>query len=319
MISDSTKKRVSLIIPLFNEEEVLPELFTKLDELLSSVDACILEVCLIDDGSTDKTLEIIKNKVSESSSYHFISFSRNFGHQAAIGAGFKMVNADACIVMDGDLQDNPQDIVKLIEKWREGYEVVYVVREKRKEGFIFRFCYYLFYRLLNLLSNTEIPADSGDFALLDKKVMRQIAAFDEQNPFWRGIRSWIGFKQTGIKLERMQRAGGEPKYSFRKLFKLAYDGFFSFSFLPLKLVTWLGIIYCLLSFAGLALIIYLKFAGAVEVPGWSSLAVLLLFIGGTQLFSIGIVAEYIARIFDEVKQRPLYICKETDLEQNNDR
>ena len=238
--------------------------------------------------------------------------SRNFGHQQAIKAGLNYSNGDVTLIMDGDLQDPPEIIPNLIDKWIDGYEIVYAVRKNRKENFIKRLCYFLFYRILNKISEVNIPIDSGDFSAIDKSVLNIIKSFDERNIFLRGIRSWVGFKQIGVEYERSARNAGFPKLTLTKLIKLSYDGFISFSYQPLKIATKLGLLTTLISFASIIYIMFLNIFKNVEVQGWSSTVIIMLFLGGIQLLVIGTLGEYIARIHEEVKKRPIYVIKSSN-------
>jgi len=254
---------------------------------------------------------IINQLCVENQFVKLINLSRNFGHQIAITAGLKKSKGDVVVIMDGDLQDPPDVIPKLIEKWKDGYDVVYAIRQKRKENIFKRIAYFIFYRILKFLSDINIPLDSGDFSAIDRKVVDLMNKFPERNRFVRGIRSWVGFNQVGVKYERSFRFSGEPKYSYSKLFKLAYDGLISFSHRPLKIATILGVITTLLSFILIVYILFLNFFKNIDVRGWSSTNVVILFLGGVQLLMIGALGEYIARIYDEVRSRPNYIISYT--------
>ena len=286
---------ISVILPVFNEEQVLPELHRRLTAVLRGFSEPY-EIIFVNDGSRDKSLEIMKRLHSEDSRVKFIDFSRNFGHQIAITAGMDYASGDAVIIMDADLQDPPEVLPELISKWREGYEVVYAVRKKRKEGLFKRICYSTFYRVLRKLSTIEIPLDSGDFSLMDKKVVEQLRKMLEQNRFVRGIRSWVGFKQIGLEYERGARFAGETKYPFRKLVKLAIDGVFSFSYTPLRIVSRIGFVVVGISFLGAVFTLFQRLFTDTTVPGYTTILISVLFLGGIQLLSIGLVGEYIGRI-----------------------
>jgi polyisoprenyl-phosphate glycosyltransferase len=242
--------------------------------------------------------------------FKVLRFSRNFGHQVAISAGIDHATGDAVILMDGDLQDPPEVLPRFIEKWREGFEVVYAIRRKRKENIFKRMAYALFYRLLRKLSYLHIPLDSGDFCLMDKRVVSVIKNLHERNRFVRGLRTWAGFRQTGLEYERDARFAGEPKYTFGKLLKLAYDGLFSFSTVPLRLAVYMGFMFSGLSFIGGFIIIYRKIVHQIDVIGWASTIVIMTFLGGLLLMTLGVIGEYISRIYEEVKQRPIYIVQD---------
>lgn len=308
---------ISLVIPAYNEEMVLPSLFNRLKKCLKNIDDSF-EVILIDDGSTDNTWDIIADYNNKYPYIKGIRLSRNFGHQAALSAGLRYVTGDAAVVMDADLQDPPEILKFFIEKWKEGYEVVYAVRRKRKESVFKKFAYFIFYRIMQKLADIKIPLDTGDFCLMDKKVIDDINSLPEFNRFVRGLRAWVGYRQIGIEYERHARAEGEPKYNFRKLMGLAINGLIGFSSLPLRLASLLGLIIAGSSFFGFAFfLIYrvfnLEFFGynIKETPGIATIFLTVLFIGGIQLITIGIIGEYLGKIYDEVKRRPPFIARET--------
>lgn len=299
---------LSVVVPLYNEEENVTELHRRLSATLNGrgIPHALL---FVNDGSRDGTLERLRGLARADRRVRVLSFSRNFGHQISISAGLNHADGDAVVVMDADLQDPPEMIPDLLDRWAEGYDVVYAVRRKRKEGLLKRAAYSLFYRLLRRISNVEMPLDSGDFSLLDARVVGLLRAFPERNRFVRGLRSWVGFRQIEVTYERMPRRAGEPKYRIRHLMKLALDGFFAFSTVPLQLSTWLGFLAAGLGF------LYLLYALATRFlyqnpAGWTSLAAIILFLGGTQLVLLGVLGEYVGRIYEEVKQRPLYIVEE---------
>jgi len=308
---------ISLVIPLFNEEENVNHLYKRLTEssLLWKED---YEVLFVDDGSYDDTLVLLKEICVQDAHIKAIKLSRNFGHQAAISAGIKHAKGDAVIIMDGDLQDPPEELPRFLDKWREGYHVVFAIRKKRKEAFLKRLSYKTFYRLLKLISDINIPLDSGDFCVMDKKVVRVLNnEMLEHSRFIRGLRAYAGFKQIGIEYERAERAAGEVKYTFRKLVKLAIDGLLDFSTFPLRIATYMGFAIAVPSFiVGLFFIIHrifnFKFLGysPSDTPGLASLAVGVFFLGGVIMVMLGVIGEYIGRIYFEVKNRPLYIVDE---------
>jgi dolichol-phosphate mannosyltransferase len=242
-----------------------------------------------------------------------IDFSRNFGHQVAITAGTDMARGDAVVVIDADLQDPPELIPRMVEKWREGYEVVFAVREKRKgESFFKLFTAAAFYRIIKRITNVDIPVDTGDFRLMDRKVVAALRILREKNRFVRGLVSWVGFRQVGIRYVREERFAGETKYPLKKMLKFAFDGITGFSYLPLQLATYLGFAVSNVAFLAICWVLLQKLVlhGHVE-PGWSSLMVTILFLGGVQLLTIGLIGEYLGRIYDEVKARPLYLVRRT--------
>ncbi len=300
---------LTVVVPVFNEEANLPELSRRVRETLEA-GGIPYRLLFVNDGSRDGTLASVRALAASDPRIRALSFSRNFGHQVSISAGIAHADGDAVVVMDGDLQDPPEVIPELLRKWGEGYDVVYAVRRKRKEGILKRAAYALFYRLLRRISSVEIPLDSGDFSLMDARVAALLRSFPERNRFLRGLRSWVGFRQTECVYERMPRHSGHPKYRARHLLKLALDGFFAFSTVPLHLATYLGFLAAGLGF------LYLLFALASRFlynnpAGWTSLAAIVLFLGGTQLMILGILGEYLGRVYEEVKQRPLYILDET--------
>lgn len=298
----------SIVIPVFNEEETLEELYNRLGKVLKDLDGAY-EIIFVDDGSFDKTKEILLNLCGKDPNIKIISFSRNFGHQAAITAGMEHSIGDAIIVMDADLQDPPEFITSLVSKWKEGWKVVYAIRQKRKEGFFKRISYSTFYWFLNKISYMDVPQDAGDFSIIDREIVDLIKTMPERNRFLRGLRSWVGFKQTGIVYERHERFAGNPKYSFLKLLKLATDGIVSFSYIPLRLATQLGFIVSGFAFVG-AVFTLIQRLTIGTVPGFATTVISILFLGGVQLITIGILGEYMGRIYDEVKQRPIYITQE---------
>lgn len=309
---------LSIVIPVFNEEDNLLILYDRLVSA-SSTWGLPFEVILVDDGSTDKTLSGLKELHSKDGRFKYISFSRNFGHQTAVSAGLHNISGDVVAVMDADLQDPPEELFRFLDKWREGYQVIYGIRRKRKENIFKRSAYYLFYRLLAWCSSIEIPLDSGDFCVMDRTIVDCLNAMPERNRFVRGLRSWVGYKQIGIPYERQRRFAGDVKYTFKKLMRLAFDGIINFSYRPLQITGAFGLLVCVLSFLGI--VIYLvsralniKILGLApqDVPGFTTLILAILFIGGVQLFTLGIFGEYLGRIFDEVKQRPLYIVREQE-------
>ncbi|AFZ52099.1 glycosyltransferase family 2 protein [Dactylococcopsis salina] len=303
---------ISLVIPIYNEQGILEILYERI-KVASAGWNQDYEVIFIDDGSSDYSLEIIQKLNQKDDRVKAISFSRNFGHQTAVSAGLKYSTGEIIVVMDGDLQDPPEQIINFLEQWQQGYQVVYAIRKKRKEAWYKKLAYYSFYRLLNWMSSVKIPLDSGDFCLLDRTIVDHLNSLPERNRFVRGLRAWIGYKQIGIPYERNARLAGEAKYTFRKLIRLAFDGLINFSYRPLQVFTSLGIIVSLLSFL---VAIYYLFAWILDptvreqLPGYTSIIIAILFLGGVQLISIGILGEYIGRIFDEVKARPLFIISQ---------
>jgi len=308
---------LSIVIPILNEQENIQLLYDRL-VAASPLWKETFEVIMVDDGSTDNSVPLIKELVQKDDRFKLLKLSRNFGHQAAITAGLNNAIGDAVVVMDGDLQDPPEELHRFLEKWREGYHIVYAIRTKRKESLPKRFAYYCFYRVLALISEIKIPLDSGDFCVMDRAVIDVLKThFPESNRFVRGLRAYAGFKQIGVKYEREERAAGEVKYTFRKLVNLAFNGLFDFSLIPLHLATYLGFIISILSFiSGFFLIIHriadFKLLGysPSDVPGMASLGVGIFFLGGITLMVLGIIGNYIGRIYIEVKKRPTYIVED---------
>jgi len=308
---------LSIIVPCYNEEAVLPQLFHRLTAAAGTwgID---YEVICIDDGSRDRTWELLKEQHQRDSRWRSLSFARNFGHQTAVSAGLFHALGDAVVIIDADLQDPPESIEKLIAKWREGYQVIYAVRTRRRDAVIKSFLAWGFYRLMARLVPFSIPADSGDYALLDRVVVNVLNAMPERNRYLRGLRAWCGFRQVGVEFERHARAAGTPQYTFRKSFRLAMDGVFSFSAVPLRLATYLGFWISGLAFLGtvftfLQKIFAKQFAalGLEPGPGFPTVVISVTFLGGVQLLCLGILGEYLGRIYDEVKGRPHWIISKT--------
>jgi glycosyltransferase involved in cell wall biosynthesis len=314
---------ISIVIPIYNEEENIFQLQKRLVEA-SPLWKEDFEIIFVDDGSNDDSLKMMREAAKKDAHFRIIKLSRNFGHQAAISAGIRKAKGDAVIVMDGDLQDPPEELPRFLEQWRNGYHVVYAIRKKRKEAFYKRWAYALFYRILAKISNIDIPLDSGDFCVMDKKVVKVLNdEMIEQNRFVRGLRAYAGFRQIGVEYDRAERAAGEVKYTFRKLVKLAFDGLFDFSTFPLRMASYLGLIVSFFSFLiGIFFIIHRIFNFKVlgyspkDVPGTASLAVGIFFLGGITLIILGIIGEYVGRIYFEVKKRPFYIIEDIFDNQN---
>jgi len=302
-------KKISIVIPAYNEEEVLNKLIERLAILINNTPKYEFEVIFVNDGSQDKTLEILEEIAQKEKRLKILSFSRNFGHQAAVTAGIKYVTGDAVVIIDADLQDPPELIPQMIELWKQGNEVIYGKRKKRKGESAFKLLSAkMFYKTLNALSDVEIPKDTGDFRLVDRKVIDVINQMPEHNKFLRGLFSWVGFKQYAFEYERQERKAGKTKYPFKKMKKLASDGIISFSTKPLKMLGGIGILSIIIS---IGILIYSLISYALKLnnlaPGWTSIMVTVTFLGGIQLLSVWIMSEYIARIYDETKQRPEYI------------
>lgn len=305
---DSSYK-ISIVIPLYNEEEAFPHLVKRLTELRNKLDFKI-EIVMVDDGSTDNTAKLMESQSIQDSDYKSIFLSRNHGHQLALSAGLANANAtEAVMAIDADLQDPPELLIEMFDKFNEGYDVVYAIREKRKESVLKRSGYWLFYRLLNLISNHNIPLDSGDFSLMSRRVVNIINNMPEESRYLRGMRSWVGFKQTGLKYDREERKYGKTKYSIRKLIGLAYMGIFNFSDFPIKLITYLGFFSILFSFAYLTFIISYKLIYKNVPEGFTSTIFIIILLSGVQMLSLGVIGEYVVRIFFQVKNRPIYTIR----------
>lgn len=295
----------SVVVPLYNEEEVINETYKRLKSIMDSTNESY-EIIFVNDGSKDNTLELAREICKNDSNIKLISFSRNFGHQIAITAGMDNSCGKAVIVIDADLQDPPEVILEMIKKWKEGYEVVYGKRIKREgETFFKKFTASVFYRFLNKMTDINMPVDTGDFRLIDRKVCDALKSTPEHNRYVRGLVSWVGFKQTGVEFVRQERFAGETKYPLKKMLKLAFDAITSFSHKPLKIAAYFGSILSLIS------IIYLLFTLCNGLIGGTILSLLFL-INGIILTALGVIGEYIGRIYDEVKGRPLYIISEKE-------
>ncbi|MGD1716970.1 glycosyltransferase family 2 protein [Dapis sp. BLCC M172] len=299
----------SIIIPIFNESEIIPELWRRLSDVLDKLDGSS-EVIFINDGSVDNSFELLKEISQKNQEVKIINFSRNFGHQCALSAGIDHANGKAVILMDGDLQDSPEAIISFSRLWQQGYDVVYAIRKNRKEKWLKRLAFKSFYYIQRKLSGIVTPMDAGIFSLMDRKVILTLRQMPERNKYLSGLRAYAGFKQIGVYVERGPRYRGEPKVSVSKLFKLAFDGIFSFSTIPLKMATILGLVSAIVSFIIGLIGLYVKFVLGQEFLSWAYGLTTTFFMGGVQLLSLGIIGEYIGRIYDEVRQRPYYIINE---------
>jgi dolichol-phosphate mannosyltransferase len=299
----------SIVIPVFNERETIPTLCSRVRAMIDTLDAPA-EVILVDDGGSDGSFEMLQEAHKQDPRFKVISFSRNFGHQVAISAGLEHTSGDAVMIIDGDLQDPPEVLPQFIAKWKEGYDVVYAIRTKRKENILKRAAYAIFYRLLKRLSYLDIPLDSGDFCLMSKTVVESMRKLPERKRFVRGLRTWVGFRQVGLAYERDKRFAGEPKYTFARLLGLAYDGIFSISSTPLRFSVYVGFGLAGVAFLGALFVIYDKLVYGIALAGWASTIVIMTFLGGVILSTLGMIGEYVSRIYEEVKNRPLYIIRE---------
>jgi len=302
-------KKVSVVIPMYYEEEVAKECYNRIKSNLEEIENYDYEIVFVNDGSKDRTLEILEEIAKENSKVKVISFSRNFGHQAAVTCGLKFVTGDCTVIIDADLQDPPELIKDMLKLWEEGNEVIYAKRKKREGESTFKlFTAKMFYKVLNGLSEVEIPKDTGDFRLADKKIIDVINSLPEHNKFLRGLFSWVGFKQTPFEYERKERFAGQTKYPLKKMLKLAGDGIIGFSNKPIRIIGTIGVVSVFLSFFILLYsIISNIFNFNYAVEGWTSIMVAITFFAGVQLISVWIMSEYIARIYDESKGRPQYI------------
>lgn len=302
----------SVVVPMYNEEAVLHETYRRLTQVMENSEV-EYEIVFVNDGSRDKTAEMLNEICDKDKRVKLLDFSRNFGHQIAITAGMDHSSGQCVVVIDGDLQDPPELIPEMIKKWKEGYDVVYGKRISRKGESLFKkFTAAAFYRFLKSMTDVNIPVDTGDFRLIDRRVCEALKRVNEKNRYVRGLVSWLGFKQTAIEFEREERFAGETKYPLKKMLKLAFDGITSFSYKPLKLASYLGTFLSCASFLYLIFIVIQRiFFPATVQPGWASILAAMLFFNGITLLMLGIIGEYIGRIYDEAKGRPLYLIRET--------
>lgn len=302
-----TRPGISLVVPCWNEESVIPVLYERAVQMLDRTGSR-WETIFVNDGSRDRTLAMLLDLHERDERIKVLNFSRNFGHQVAITAGFDYAEGDAVIVMDADLQDPPEVVLRLIEKWREGYDVVYAVRTKRTgESWFKLWTASLFYRIIRSIADIDIPLDAGDFRLMDRKVVLAMRQLRERNRFMRGLSSWVGYRQIAVEYERAARFAGETKYPLRKMVRLAANAITSFSHVPLQLATYIGFILAGISGLGIVVAVIMRLSGISAFSGQASTLVSVLFLGGIQLIFLGIIGEYLGRIYDEVKNRPLYL------------
>ena len=302
----------SLVIPIYNESENITEMYSRLHHVMEQLDGDA-ELILIDDGSRDRSLSMMRELHHLDNRVHYLSLARNFGHQIAVTAGLNFVQGKCIIVMDADLQDPPELILTMIDKWHQGYQVVYAQRTSRQqETWLKRLTAYLFYRILRRLAKVDIPEDTGDFCLMDRQVVNILNSMPERNRYIRGLRAWVGFRQTSVPFARDPRFAGTVKYTFGKSWALAIDGIISFSTVPLRLATYIGILSAFIALFMILLVLYWRLSEPFSpIIGYTLITISMFFLGSVQLICIGILGEYIGRIYEEVKGRPLYTLKET--------
>ncbi len=303
----TTGFRLSIAIPLHNEEDVLPELLSRIRMVVDQIAGGPHEIVFVDDGSTDHTFLILEEAVKQDPRIQVISLSRNFGHQAAITAALDHATGEAAVVMDGDLQDVPEAIPQFVERFQQGYDVVYAQRVRRKEPWPLRLCYFVFYRMMAKLSDVRLPLDSGDFGLMSRRVIDQVRRMPEHHRYLRGMRSWVGFRQTGVPVEREERHSGKSKYSLSRLVKLATDGMFAFSIVPIRAAALLGAAAIGVSMLYVFYALYFRFFLNQSPQGFTALIAAVTFLSGVLLFFLGVIGEYVGRIYEETKARPIYI------------
>jgi polyisoprenyl-phosphate glycosyltransferase len=304
-----SKPTFTIIAPIYNEIDNIQVLYTRVSEVMDSIGEA-WEFVMVDDGSSDGSTEAILELKKQDDKIVPVIFARNFGHQIAVTAGLDYSHGDAMVVIDADLQDPPEVILDLIKKWKEGYEVVYATRSKRAGETWFKlFSASVFYRLIQRITDVNLPMNTGDFRLLDRKVVDVMGSMREKHRFLRGMSVWVGFRQTGVEYERAERLAGQTKYPLKKMIKLASDAITGFSYFPLKLATYLGFFFTGISFLLILIMIILRLTGSQFLMGQSTILIVILFLGGLQLLSIGMLGEYIGRLYDEAKGRPLYIVR----------
>jgi glycosyltransferase involved in cell wall biosynthesis len=302
---------LSVVVPCYNEELVLRETHRRLSATLAQLAPVEYEIIYVDDGSRDQTTAVMRELQAADERVRAIILSRNFGHQIAVTAGLENAAGDAVVIIDADLQDPPEVILEMFARWQDGYEVVYGLRTDREGETVFKlWTAKLFYRFINRLAEVEIPLDVGDFRLIDRRVLEVLLAMPERARFLRGMVSWVGFKQIAVMYQRAPRLAGESKYPLFKMLQFAADGIISFSFVPLRVATWLGFAAIGFAFLGILYAVIARLVTNDWVPGWASIFTAVLFMGGVQLLTLGIIGEYIGRIYNEVKRRPLYVVQE---------
>ena len=314
----SRPERVSLAIPVYNEEAIVPDLIRRTAAVLDNLPGGPHEIVFVNDGSSDRTLELLEQAAEKDARIVVVALSRNFGHQTALGAALDQVSGDVVVMLDGDLQDPPEAVPTLLEWYRQGYDVVYVRRTNRKESWWLRACYYIFYRLLAALSSVQLPLDAGDFGLMSRRVVEEIRRMPEQHRYLRGLRTWVGFRQIGVPMERSARQAGRTKYSPLKLLKLASDGIFAFSIMPLRAAAVLGAGAVGLSFLFALYSVYARF-WLHSPQGFTAEILVMTFFFGVNLFFLGIIGEYVGRVYEESKGRPHYVVLKIVRRNDNNR
>ena len=303
--------RLSIAVPVHNEEQVLPELLRRIGSVLDGIASGPHQILIVDDGSWDRTPELLDEAARQDPRLTVVSLSRKFGHQAALSAALDYVSGDAVVLMDGDLQDAPEAIPTFVAKFEQGYDVVYATRMRRKEGWALRFCFFLFYRLQAMLADINLPLDAGDFGLMSGRVVEQLRHMREHHRYLRGLRSWVGFRQIGIPVERAERHTGNSKHGLMRRVKFASDGVFAFSILPLRAATLLGAMAAGLSGLYALYVVYAKLFLHRSPQGFTALVLLITFFFGVLLFFLGIIGEYLGRVYEELKGRPIYVVNKT--------
>ena len=314
--SSGTSYDVSIVVPIYNELENITPLYEDIDQCFSEAKVNY-EIVFVDDGSEEPTNSLLRKLATSHDNITVIELARNFGQQLAITAGLNHVQGQSVLIMDGDRQDPPKVALQLYKKLREGFDVVYAIRTKRKESIVMRWSYAFYYKILSFLSHIEIPLDSGDFCAMDRSAVDLLNKLPERSRFIRGLRSWVGLRQIGLEYERQARVAGDPGYTLRKLFQLGSDGIISFSYIPLRLISCLGLIVS--GFSILLAIFYMikKILVGLSPPGFATIVVMISFFSGMQLITLGIIGEYVGRIFEEAKQRPLFIVRDVISKKNS--
>jgi dolichol-phosphate mannosyltransferase len=304
------KVTYSIVAPIYNEIEILRDFYRRVKEVMDSTGE-EWELVLVDDGCTDGSTEVIRELAESDQRVRPVIFARNFGHQIAVTAGLDYARGAAVVIIDADLQDPPEVILELAEKWHEGYEMVYAIRAEREgESWFKKFTAALFYRIIFRITDVKIPLDTGDFRLLDRKIVDVMNSMRERHRFLRGMAAWVGFKQIGVEYKRAARQAGSTKYPFRKMLRLALNAVTSFSYFPLQVATYIGFVAAVIAILAIPVVIYMRMTGSQAFFGQATTLIAVLFLGGVQLISLGILGEYIGRLYDEAKGRPLYIVSE---------